>query len=74
MIRQLCRRRSSQYLFSEISFGNRSHSFLPSHVTDLEKEEMVSGLVTRRPSARRTSRTSGRMRRGRLFFAIFPAG
>ena len=26
MIRQLCRR-SSQYLFSEISFGNRSHSF-----------------------------------------------
>ena len=41
---------------------------------DLEKEEMVSGLVTRRPSARRTSRTSGRMRRGRLFFAIFPAG
>ena len=51
MIRQLCRRRSSQYLFSEISFGNRSHSFLPSHVTDLEKEEMVSGLVTRRPPA-----------------------
>ena len=73
MIRQLCRRRSSQYLFSEISFGNRSHSFPPSfplNVTDLEKEEMVSGLVTRRPPAL----VSRRMRRGCLFFAIFPAG
>lgn len=31
MIRQLCRRRrSSQYLFSEISFGNRSQPFPPS--------------------------------------------
>ena len=38
--------------FTVFIFGNQfreSQSLLPSLVTDLEKEEMVSGLVTRRP-------------------------